>query len=123
MKTVAYTSETGNKFEFRILTNYLLDSQGKHKASGEKQVFIEAFLNGNDESTIGGLVKLSTPQNGIVGKIGRIGLNQDRYNQVKEAIDAMEKSIEEHNRKLEERAVKLDALGNGDINSVFGCDC
>lgn len=120
MKTIKYETKSGHKIEINVSVNYLLDSQGRRKISGEKKVVVDLKINGEDQPIFGTpLQKLSTPIQGCVAKIGKVGLNEERYELLKSMIDEAQDSIKSHNKALESHAAKLDALGTGDINELI----
>jgi hypothetical protein len=122
MKTINWTTATGTAIEINVSTDYLLNSQGVRKTSGEMEVVITAKVNGERHSTIGGIQSV-TGHPTCVAQIGNIGLTTDNLALITAAIDAAESSIADHNAAIEAHADSLDRLGNGDINKVFGAHC
>ena len=120
MNKIEYTTNSGHEIKIAVTTDYLLDSQGRRKKSGERQVVVTLELDGVNQPLYGLAVKkLSTPMQGCVAKIGNVGLTEKRYDLITKMIEEAELSIGEHNKQLEAHAKKLDSLGSGDINELI----
>lgn len=120
MKIINWTTATGTALEVSISTDFCLTCQGIRKTSGELEVVITATINGKSERHMG--IQTVTGHATCIAKIGNIGLTSETLAPIAAAIDAAKAEIAAHNAALDAHAAKLDSLGNGDINTMFGHD-
>ena len=57
-----------------------------------------------------------------IAKIGKIGLSVETLAPIADAIATAKAEIAAHNAGIAAHAANLDSLGNGDINTMFGCN-
>ena len=121
MKTINWTTSTGTAIEVTISVDFRLDRQGRRYTSGEKQVVIQGAVNGERHFAPLGIQSV-TGHATCIAKLGNIGITADNLAKINEAIEAAKIEIAPHNAALDAHAAKLDLLGNGDINAMFGSD-
>ena len=76
MKNITWTTAGGANIAVTVTTDYMLDSQGRRKTAGEKQVIITATVGGSDHSCIMGIQPV-TGHPTCVAKLGQIGLTAE----------------------------------------------
>ena len=120
MKTINWTTATGTALQVTVATDYLLNRQGVRKTSGEKEIVIAATINGKSERHMG--IQTVTGHATCIAKLANIGLTAETLAPIAEAITAAKAKIAAHNAALDAHEASLAALGNGDINKMFGAD-
>ena len=119
MKEINWTTASGANIEVTVSTDYRLDLQGNRKTSGERQVIIRATINGVEQDCHRGIMPVSNHPV-VIAALGKIGLTAETLPPVQAAVDAAKAEIAAHNAAIDAHAAKLDSLGNGDINTMFG---
>ena len=120
MQTINWTTAAGTALEVSVSTAYLLNRQGVRKTSGEREVVVTAKINGKSERHMG--IQTVTGHATCIAKIGNIGLTAETLAPIAAAIETAKAEIAAHNAALDAHAANIDSLGNGDINTMFGCD-
>lgn len=121
MQTINWTTNTGTALEVIISTDFLVDRQGRRKTAGEMQVVISATVNGKSHNCVMGIQTI-TGHATCVARLGDIGLTAERLTPIAAAIETAKAEIAAHNDALAAHTAKLDSLGNGNINTMFGAD-
>ena len=118
--TIEWTTGNGQAVQFDIVARYELDSQGREKTHGRKEVDVTAAVAGQIQ--FGGALELTTHPV-AVAKFGIIGLTQANYDRVATAIATAEDSIREHNAACDAHESTLDDVTtDGDrIATAMAC--
>ena len=122
MKNIQWTTQGGAKIEISVESNFELNTQGNRRAGGQKIVEVTARHNGEEHFAPLGIRYVSGHPI-AVASIGKIGITAEQMKLIEKAIEAVETDIASHNTALDQHAETLDALGNGDINTVLGDHC
>ena len=118
--TTNWTTATGTDLEVTVTTGFELNRQGIRKTSGELEVIIAATINGKSERHMG--IQTVAGHATCIAKIGNIGLTAETLAPIAAAIKTAKAEIAAHNADIAAHASNLDNLGNGDINTMFGCN-
>ena len=118
--TIEWTAGNGQAVRFVIAAKYELDSQGREKTAGRKEVDVTATVGGQIQ--FGGYLQ-SVDHPVAVAKFGCIGLTQANCDRVSAAIETAEESIREHNAACDAHESTLDAVtAEGDrITAAMAC--
>ena len=121
MTTINWTTATGTALEVTVTTGFELNRQGVRKTSGERVVILSSKINGKSDCCDMG-VQTVTGHATCIAKIGKIGLSAETLAPIAAAIATAKDEIAAHNADLTAHSANLDSLGNGDINTMFGCN-
>lgn len=107
MQTINWTTGDGRKVEMTISAEFELDSQGRRKSHGRKEVVVVATLDGQRVSG-DEVVKTSHPV--AVAKFGTLGINQVNYDRYLAAEAAVEAEVAAHDATIDSHVRALDAV-------------
>jgi hypothetical protein len=109
MTTITWTAGNGSKIEVTLEATYGYTLSGNVKTSGRKEIDLRVYIDGKEESQIGGL-KRNINHPVAVAQIGRLLITRENLARIDEAYAAVEASIADHNAEVDRHVAELDAI-------------